>query len=264
MNKKAYITGISLAVLSLASCSVFLEREPLDFGSDVASYLTENDVKLGANEFYQDILPKNGNWVDSIDDEENNSDKQMGTSPNNLFYQGEKRTIGQSTPDCEWNFENLRGINYFINRVTSQLNGDGITGSSEYINHYLGEGYFFRAWEHFRLLRNYGDVPILTEMLPDDAGVLAEASRRHPRHEVARFIISDLETANNLLMPTAPASGRLCSDAAKMLQARVALYEGTWEKYHKGTAFVPGNSKGPGRELNPPFAFPAGHPDAEN
>ena len=263
MNKKAYITGISLAVLSLTSCSDFLEREPLDFGSDVAYYLIENDVKMGANEFYQDILPKNGSWSGGIYDEDNNSDNQMGTSPNNLFYQGEKRTIGQSSPDCEWNFENLRGINYFINRVTSQLNGDGITGSPEYINHYLGEGYFFRAWEHFRLLRNYGDVPILTEMLPDDAGTLAEASRRRPRNEVARFIINDLETAYGLLMSTAPEAGRVCKDAARMLQARVALYEGTWEKYHAGTAFVPGNSKWPGSAMNPNFSFPAGSADNE-
>ena len=33
-----------------------------------------------------------------------------------------------------------------------------------------------------------------------------------------------------------------------MLHARVALYEATWEKYHRGTAFVPGGSGWPGKD----------------
>lgn len=261
MNKKIYITGISLALLSLASCSDFLDREPLDFGSEVAYYLNENDLKMATNEFYDNILPKNETWFGGIFNEDNSSDNQIGSQPDALFYEGEKRTVEQSS--SEWNFDNLRGINYFIGRVISQRNGDGITGSEEYINHYLGEGYFFRAWEHFRLLRNFGDVPILTTMLSDDATGLAEATRRQPRNEVARFIIRDLEIADSLMLETAPETGRLCKDAAMMLMARVALYEGTWEKYHAGTAFVPGNSKWVGHDMYPDFTFKAGSAEAE-
>ncbi len=263
MNKYLYITGISLACLSVASCSDFLDREPLDFASEVSYYHTENDLKMAANEFYDNILPHNDYYHGDNDiyGLDNQSDNQIGTSPENLFYEGEKRTVEQS--DSEWNFENLRGINYFINRIDSELNGDGISGSEEYINHYWGEGYFFRAWEHFRLLRNFGDAPILTTMLDDDESELAEAARRHPRNEVARFIISDLEIADSLLMESAPETGRLCKDAAKLLKARVALYEATWEKYHAGTAFVPGNSKWVGHSMYPDFTFQAGSADAE-
>ena len=257
MNKKIYITGISLAMLSLASCSDFLDREPIDFGSEVAFYVSETDLQMATNEFYDNILPKNETWVGGIYDEDNTSDNQIGTAPDNLFYEGEKRTVEQS--ESEWNFDNLRGINYFINRVNFQLNGGGgITGSEEYINHYLGEGYFFRAWEHFRLLRNFGDVPILTTMLSDDQAELSEATRRQPRNEVARFIIRDLEIADSLMLADPPQDGRLCKDAAMILMARVALYEGTWEKYHAGTAFVPGNSKWVGHAMYPDFSFKAG------
>ena len=134
MNKKIYITGISLAMLSLASCSDFLDREPIDFGSEVAFYVSETDLQMATNEFYDNILPKNETWVGGIYDEDNTSDNQIGTAPDNLFYEGEKRTVEQSV--SEWNFDNLRGINYFINRVNFQLNGGGgITGSEEYINH---------------------------------------------------------------------------------------------------------------------------------
>lgn len=262
MNKKIYITGISLAMLSLASCSDFLDREPIDFGSEAAFYVSETDLQMATNEFYDNILPKNETWVGGIYDEDNTSDNQIGTQPDNLFYEGEKRTVEQS--ESEWNFDNLRGINYFINRVNSQLNGGGgITGSEEYINHYLGEGYFFRAWEHFRLLRNFGDVPILTTMLSDNQAELTEATRRQPRNEVARFIIRDLEIADSLMLADPPQDGRLCKDAAMMLMARVALYEGTWERYHAGTAFVPGNSKWVGHAMYPDFTFKAGDAEAE-
>ena len=262
MNKKIYITGISLAMLSLASCSDFLDREPIDFGSEVAFYVSETDLQMATNEFYDNILPKNETWVGGIYDEDNTSDNQIGTAPDNLFYEGEKRTVEQS--ESEWNFDNLRGINYFINRVNFQLNGGGgITGSEEYINHYLGEGYFFRAWEHFRLLRNFGDVPILTTMLSDDQAELSEATRRQPRNEVARFIIRDLEIADSLMLADPPQDGRLCKDAAMMLMARVALYEGTWERYHAGTAFVPGNSKWVGHAMYPDFSFKAGSAEDE-
>ena len=249
-------------MLSLASCSDFLDREPIDFGSEVAFYVSETDLQMATNEFYDNILPKNETWVGGIYDEDNTSDNQIGTAPDNLFYEGEKRTVEQS--ESEWNFDNLRGINYFINRVNFQLNGGGgITGSEEYINHYLGEGYFFRAWEHFRLLRNFGDVPILTTMQSDDQAELSEATRRQPRNEVARFIIRDLEIADSLMLADPPQDGRLCKDAAMMLMARVALYEGTWERYHAGTAFVPGNSKWVGHAMYPDFSFKAGSAEDE-
>lgn len=249
-------------MLSLASCSDFLDREPIDFGSEVAFYVSETDLQMATNEFYDNILPKNETWVGGIYDEDNTSDNQIGTAPDNLFYEGEKRTVEQS--ESEWNFDNLRGINYFINRVNFQLNGGGgITGSEEYINHYLGEGYFFRAWEHFRLLRNFGDVPILTTMLSDDQAELSEATRRQPRNEVARFIIRNLEIADSLMLADPPQDGRLCKDAAMMLMARVALYEGTWERYHAGTAFVPGNSKWVGHAMYPDFSFKAGSAEDE-
>ena len=113
MNKKIYITGISLAMLSLASCSDFLDREPIDFGSEAAFYVSETDLQMATNEFYDNILPKNETWVGGIYDEDNTSDNQIGPQPDNLFYEGEKRTVEQS--ESEWNFDNLRGINYFIN-----------------------------------------------------------------------------------------------------------------------------------------------------
>ena len=127
---------------------------------------------------------------------------------------------------CEWNFENLRNINFFINKTESVF--DQITGNETLKKQYLGEGYFFRAYEYFRLLRNFGDCPILTEMQTDDRTQLAENTRRKPRNEVARFILKDLDRAIELMGDYPTASGRVADGAAYALKSRVALYEGTW------------------------------------
>lgn len=245
------------AALGLGSCSDFLDREPLDFGNETTFYRTENDIRIAANTFYS-ILPKNSEFYGGIYAEEVTSDNQASRGAQTMFYKGDKMTPNKS--QSQWRFENLRSINFFINKTRG--NYEAINGTKTKIDHYLGEGYFFRAYEYYRLLRNYGDAPIFTGVLPDDQAVLTECSKRRPRNEVARFIIEQLDSAAMLMLPTAPESGRVCRSAAYALMARVALFEATWEKYHAGTCFVPGNSKWPGAASNPGFKFPSG--SAEN
>lgn len=83
---------------------------------------------------------------------------------------------------------------------------------------------------------------------------LIEASKRAPRTEVVKFILSDLDKAISILKedPDNGGKNRISRYAAYLLKSRVALYEGTWMKYFKGTAFVPGgtNWPGSGKEYN--------------
>lgn len=258
-NKYWIIVLIGLGT-NLSSCNDFLECDPQDFGDETSYFKTPNDLKMSVNTFY-DFLPKMRENNTGVYSEDNTSDNQIGTGPSNLFYKGDKRTIQQK--DSEWKFENLRGINFFIKTTEEKIAAGAITGAETYINHYLGEGYFFRAYDYFRLLKNFGDVPILTEMLPDDPSVLSTASKRATRNEVVRFILSDLDRAIELMMKTPPESGRVAKDAALLFKARVALYEATWEKYHAGTCFVPGNEKWPGSINYPDFVFRAGSAEDE-
>lgn len=109
--------------------------------------------------------------------------------------------------------------------------------------------YFFRAYVYFSLLKAYGDFPIVTEVLTDgDYAANVEANKRKPRNEVARFILSDLDQAIERLYPKSNGftAHRLNRECALLFKSRVALYEATWEKYHAGTARVPGGPGWPG------------------
>lgn len=258
-NIQQYIFLVSF-LLILTSCDDFLDREPLSFKSEEAYYHTAEDFKLSVNDLYK-YLPKNNAIYGGTYSEDCTSDNQCGSGYATLFLNnGDYRTQAQSNANLVWNFDRLRAINFAIGKMEGALHelDDQVMG-----NHYLGEAYFFRAWEYFRLLRKYGDLPILTKMMNDDEAALTAQSKRYPRNEVARFIISDLKNAIDRLQDIAPESGRICKDAAYALLSRVALYEGTWEKYHAGTCFVPGNSKWPGATTWPSFTFQSGSAEDE-
>ena len=107
--------------------------------------------------------------------------------------------------------------------------------------------YVIRAYNYYKLLVSLGDLPIITTALPDVEETLVESSKRQPRNKVARFILDDLQKATELLLDKSPGSkNRISKNVAHLLRARVALFEATWEKYHKGTAFVPGGKGWPG------------------
>ncbi len=252
-NIRYYIFIMLLS--SLFGCQDFLEREPLDFGSDESYFNRVDDLASFTTTFYSEF-PGMSSWYGGVYEVDNNSDNQSSHTPDENWYQGDKVT--PDLDDSEWNFEIIRDVNYFLNIIAEKRESNLITGSEDLINHYLGEAYFFRAYDYYRLLTNYGDVPILDDEVSDDFDELVAASQRSPQNEVARFILSDLDKAIDLLLSDAPETGRLSKNAAYLFKARVALYEGTWLKYHNGTAFVPGNSKWPGVKQYSDYEFPAG------
>jgi hypothetical protein len=65
-------------------------------------------------------------------------------------------------------------------------------------------------------------------------------TERLPRNQVVDSIMLDLDNAVSYLPARAGGTwtGRVTKETAMALQARIALYEGTWEKYHAGTPFA--------------------------
>lgn len=159
----------------------------------------------------------------------------------------------------------IYNINYFLDVVVPRWEKGEIAGTESRIKHFIGEMYFFRAYQYFAKLQSVGDFPIVKDALTNDRDVLIEASKRRPHNEVARFIISDLDSASMLMSPVRfdAAGNRLYGKVAQLFKSRVALYEATWLKNFKGTAFVPGSEEWPGKELYPSYTYPAGDIESE-
>src|SRR5699024_9259911 len=179
---------------------------------------------------------------------DNNSDNQVGSNPNPLFVKRQTR-VPQSGGD--WDFSQIRNVNYFINKVRPKLENDELTGLMVNNENYLREKKYFRALIYFGKLASLGDFQIIKEWITEDYDVVREASQRRPRNEVARFILQDLDSAYYYMKETPPASNRLKKEVAALMKSRVALFEGTWLKYHQGIARVPGGQGWPG--ANAPY-----------
>ena len=231
----------------LTGCNKFLDRYPLD-EVPIDKYLnSESDLAAYSANLYGQLPSHTGYGLGTFA-ADNNSDNQVGSNPNPLFVKRQTR-VPQSGGD--WDFSQIRNVNYFINKVRPKLENDELTGLMVNNEHYLGEMYFFRAFIYFGKLASLGDFPIIKEWITEDYDVVREASQRRPRNEVARFILQDLDSAYYYMKETPPASNRLKKEVAALMKSRVALFEGTWLKYHQGTARVPGGPGWPG--ANAPY-----------
>ncbi len=248
MKKQISIFALStLLIGGLSGCNDFLDREPLDKVTPTDFFSSTQDLAAYTVKQYS-FNTVTGNYGINLFGQDNNTDNQAGTGFPSFWIKGQTK-VSSAEGDGQYKWENIRACNYFFDNVLPKYEAGEITGSSDQIKHYIGEMYVIRAYNYFTKLVKYGDLPIIETALQDNKDELLAASVRRPRHKVARFIIGDLVKAEELLMESAPGGkNRISRDVAYLLHARVALFEATWEKYHRGTAFVPGGKGWPGKD----------------
>ena len=233
------------ASLGLTSCNDFLDKEPESNVTPAAFFTAEADLAAYTINLYgvlTSIGP--GSYGMGTFAYDNATDNQAATGYSSRWVPGNWK-VGQS--GGAWDFGNIRNVNYFLDQVLPKYEAGKISGAAANVRHYIGEAYFLRAYLYLDKLQSLGDFPIVLTALPDDKETLVQASKRQPRHKVAQQILDDLDKALELLSQTAPGGkNRISRDAALLLRSRAALFEATWEKYHKGTAFVPGGPGWPG------------------
>lgn len=245
----------------MTSCDDFLDREPLSQETPEEYFVQSSQLRDYCNQLYANVLPSHGQWDYGFFGQDNNTDNQVSTEADNKFTK-DLWKVPQSE-GSNWNFENIYRINFFFAQVLPKR--ASINGTKADINHYIGEMYFLRACAYFDKLQKFGDFPIVKSPLEPDKAALTEASKRQPCNEVARFIISDLDSAILNLSDENMATTRINKDVALLLKSRVALFEGTWLKYFKGTAFVPNGTDWPGAKMDylKDYKYSSGSIDAE-
>ena len=265
-----YIVKAFMAMAVIAgttSCDDFLDREPMSSISPETYYSTAAQLEANLNDEYPNVLPSFGQWTYGIFGEDKGTDNQIEVNANDRYTQ-DRWKVPHSESD-NWKFERIYRINFFLSEALPKFGEDmsgsqnTISGSVATIKHYIGEMYFLRAYEYFKKLQLFGDFPIINQPLADEMEALREASKRFPRNEVARFIISDLDKAYAYMSDVDMATTRINKDAAMLVKSRVALFEATWLQNFKGTAFVPGGEGWPGASLHNNYQYPSGNLDNE-
>lgn len=226
MNMKKYTVHAILAIMMGCLLQSCLDLDPKDQIADGNYWQTPTDFKLFANQFYgwtRDF----SNSVYDAPHSDKRSDLIMDKGGTNNYSNG-TNTVPSKDNNYTDAYKRIRRTNILLQKAeTYSVRAD--------VAQYEGEARFFRAYCYFELLQLYGDAIITTKPLDTTSPELQVA--RNDRSEVADFIIEDLTEAATLLPATAEVeSGRVGSEGAWAMLSRVALYEGTWQKFRNNAA----------------------------
>jgi len=229
MNYIKIAIGFIGLSISISACQEknLLDKYPLDQVTDVVFFTQPNDMKIYLNQFYNRSNFPLASW-------------DLGDLDSDIHYFHSSintRLEGTSTINSGPNltFTDIRSVNYFFDNYKK------CTADFDSYKQYVGEAYFFRAFFYFKLLKDFGDVQWETTVLKTTSTELYDS--RDLRNIVADNIIANLDSAAiYLTADKTNGYSRINKWIALLFQSRVALYEGTWQKYHAKDIFGASNT----------------------
>ena len=203
---------IGLAVMSSCNDS-FMDRYPETNITEQVFFSSPEDLKTYTNGMY--------GYLDA--------DYSDTPSDNNLYIEDTdiyKMMRGEIRPNNvgSWSWSNIRTVNFMLARV-GQVKGDQTE-----INHYVGLARMFRAILYYSKVKDYSDVPWYScDLQTTDIDLLYKP--QDPRTLVVDSIMADLDYAVHN-MKDSYSTTVIYRNVALAIQARIALHEGTFRKYH--------------------------------
>lgn len=213
MSKLNYIKILIISFVWInISCEDLLDKTPQDRLHPTVYFKTEEELKLFTNQFYNQLIPSAASVYNETADI---------IVPSTLMNE---MTGQRVIPDDGggWGFSALRDINFYLQH-SNQCNDEAVR------NKYDGVARFFRAFFYFDKVRRFGDVPWYDTALESTSPDLYKP--RDSREFVMQKIMEDLDFAITNL-PAEKDPYRITKWTALALKSRVALFEGTFRKYH--------------------------------
>lgn len=240
LNNITIVFLMIITAVLFTSCDI--TETPRDTASGEAVFNSEQGLQLYTNSFY-DWLPSANDIirVDYVSDYGARRDVppllRGGVSPttsDETSQSGWDRVaLGGNVG---WSWGTLRDINYFIKNNT----GDAVP--EDIRRHYNALARFFRAYYYFEKVKRFGDVPWIDKPLDiEDEELFAG---RDDRSLVMDRVLDDINFAiENIRTESDGSRTIITKDVALALKSRIALFEGTFRKYHSdGLASGLGNS----------------------
>jgi len=199
------------ALFALGSCKKdFLQQTDPDANAISNSFKTENDVLLAVNGCYS--LLRSGNtigegsdlWTDQRSDDTGTNDNQSNAGepfgfnnfsliPTNSYLYTHWLAMYTVISNCNIVLSNIDKVT-FANPATKQK--------------YKAEAEFIRALVYFHLVREWGDVPLVTSQLTTTADIAANTARTKQATVYAQ-IVTDLKDAANSPLPATQSAGTI-------------------------------------------------------
>ncbi|HEY7393447.1 MAG TPA: RagB/SusD family nutrient uptake outer membrane protein [Gemmatimonadaceae bacterium] len=207
----------AVGCLCVVAAGCDLDQTPVSSTNAEAVFGTQAGLQLYANSFTNN-LP----GLTSITNGDNMSDYLAVRGPSNFLL------AGQYTPTSRgsWSWSALRNLNFFLaNNV-----GDAVAPAVR--NNYNGLARFYRALFYFNMVKTYGDVQWIDHPIEitDSASLFAG---RDKREVVMQHVLDDLDYAiANITAETDASRTTITKDVARAWKSRIALFEGTFRKYH--------------------------------
>lgn len=214
-----FIIILLFVFAGLTSCDI--DRFPETEVSDGNFWNSEADLELAANYFYTTLPGLSSGDIGKL---ARSSFVYNNKTPNSVS-DGSRVA---PTSDGDYGYSNIFQANNLIEKGPEVIE-KGVDETT--VNWYVAEAKFFRAWYYFEKLKRYGGVPIITKTMDIDDDEIFKS--RNTREEVLTQIFEDLDFAvENLRDVNEVEYGRINKTAALAFKSRVALFEGTREKFH--------------------------------
>lgn len=120
-----------------------------------------------------------------------------------------------------YNYEGIRRFNYFLDNVDKSPTPEALK------NQYKSEVRVLRAWSYYNLSKKFGAVPLITGFTLNPSDVIIPPT---PETQVMQFVKDELEAAIPHLADQPQYKSRIGKAAAKILKARVHLFNKEWDE----------------------------------
>lgn len=254
MKKIQYTIAALAAGLALGSCTDWLDQEPISNVTTASYFSQPSDFENAANRLADQLY---GFATTFTSNEMFAVNFDTGSDLISAQNQEVSGTSGAPQSDTYYTkaYQCLRHVNNLIDQ------GEAYAGSGD-ISNSLGTAYFYRAWWHFFLLKRFGGVALMIGAPNTTSDIVW--GPRNSRYEVVSSILADLSKAQQMVKATKSSTGNngsLTVEAVCAFKARVALFEGTWEKYNGRGSADPTN--GDGTSVGAGVSMPADYPSVE-
>ena len=222
---KKIILSLMAGMVLFTSCDL-LNNDPYDSFTKGNFFTSETNVEMYANYFYNEWSAYGTGGA--------SGDFYFNTLNDNQTVTGLKGWgfKNVSATDGTWSacYTEIRRANILLEEI------DNVPMSPSSMAYYKSLAHLYRGWQHFCLVRKFGDCYWVDKTLTkEDEAILY--GPRHNRNTVMDNVLADLNYAvENMGQKNADSRTAYNIYVANAIKARVCLFEGTYAKYHLGDA----------------------------